>query len=53
LAGKEVSRYRHLQYLHASRDEASETCESVPYIATFIQFQLMTGARRAETLTLT
>lgn len=51
-ADETVTRYRHLQHLHASRVEAEATTNSIPYFETFIQFQLMTGARRTETLTL-
>ncbi|WP_346380655.1 site-specific integrase [Acidithiobacillus sp.] len=35
------------------RREAVQTYEHVPLLETFIHFQLMTGARRSETLTLT
>jgi len=35
------------------RHEAETTCIHLPLFETFIQFQLMTGARRSETLTLT
>ena len=35
------------------RREAEQTYQHVPLLETFIHFQLMTGARRSETLTLT
>jgi integrase len=49
--------YRHKQVIKGARQvymrEAEDTYEHVPLLETFVQFQLMTGARRSETLTLT
>ncbi|NBD06345.1 tyrosine-type recombinase/integrase [Burkholderia thailandensis] len=49
--------YRRKQVIKDARQryqaEAEETYEHIPMLETFIHFQLMTGARRSETLTLT
>ena len=49
--------YRRKQVIKGARQlymrEADGTYEHVPLLETFVQFQLMTGARRSETLTLT
>ncbi|MBJ9698438.1 site-specific integrase [Burkholderia cenocepacia] len=49
--------YRRKQVIKGARQhyqaEAEETYEHIPLLETFIHFQLMTGARRSETLTLT
>lgn len=49
--------YRRKKIVQAARqaymDEANATVEHVPLLETFVQFQLMTGARRGETLSLT
>ena len=49
--------YRRKQVVKRARQhylqEAEDTYEHVPLLETFVQFQLMTGARRSETLTLT
>lgn len=46
---KQVVKHARQHYLQAAED----TYEHVPLFETFVQFQLMTGARRSETLTLT
>ena len=46
------TRYRIWQTRREHRTEAQETWVHVPLFETFIQFQLMTGARRGETLSL-
>ena len=55
-AGDAVTVYRRKQVIKEARmlyqDKAKQTFEHVPLLETFIHFQLMTGARRAETLTL-
>ncbi|WP_345811821.1 site-specific integrase [Paraburkholderia sp. PREW-6R] len=49
--------YRRKQVIKSARQlylqEAESTYEQVPLLETFVQFQLMTAARRSETLTLT
>jgi integrase len=49
--------YRRKKIVQAARaahiDEAKETAAHVPLFETFVHFQLMTGARRGETLSLT
>jgi integrase len=49
--------YRRKQVIRNARQlylqEAENTYEHVPLLETFVHFQLMTGARRSETLTLT
>ncbi|AJX16502.1 site-specific integrase [Burkholderia ubonensis] len=49
--------YRRKQVIKGARQlymqEAEDTYEHVPLLETFANFQLMTGARRSETLTLT
>ena len=49
--------YRRKQVVKHARQlyfqEAEDTYEHVPLLETFVQFQVMTGARRSETLTLT
>ncbi len=49
--------YRHKKIIKAARakhlTQAEETYQHAPIMETFIQFQLMTGARRCETLGLT
>ena len=49
--------YRRKQVIKDARQryqaEAEQTYEHIPMLETFIHFQLMTGARRSETLTLT
>ncbi|AIV89559.1 site-specific integrase [Burkholderia pseudomallei] len=49
--------YRRKQVIKDARQryqaEAEHTYEHIPMLETFIHFQLMTGARRSETLTLT
>lgn len=46
---KQIVKDARQRYLH----EAEVTCVHLPMFETFIHFQLMTGARRSETLTLT
>lgn len=46
------SKREHRATLAMVRTEAEDTCNHVPVMAGFIQFQLMTGARRGETLKL-
>lgn len=49
--------YRRKQVIKSARQlylqEAEDTYEHIPLLETFVHFQLMTGARRSETLTLT
>ncbi|MFC4523246.1 site-specific integrase [Cupriavidus pinatubonensis] len=49
--------YRRKQVIKGARQlymqEAEDTYEHAPLLETFVNFQLMTGARRSETLTLT
>jgi integrase len=49
--------YRRKQVIKSARqrymEEAEDTFEHVPLLETFVQFQLMTAARRSETLNLT
>ena len=56
-AGGSVTKYRRLAIIKATRTayfaEAELAYTHVPWMETFIQFQLMTGARRGETLGLT
>ncbi len=56
-AGDAATIYQRKQVIKEAREhfqpEAEQTYEHVPLLETFIQFQLMTGARRSETLTLT
>lgn len=46
------SKYARMASLAKARPEAELTCNHVPVMAGFIQFQLKTGARRSETLRL-
>lgn len=46
------SKYARMASLARARPEAEATCNHVPVMAGFIQFQLKTGARRSETLKL-
>jgi integrase len=55
-AGDAATVYRRKQVIKDARklyiDEAQQNYEHIPLLETFIHFQLMTGARRSETLTL-
>ena len=56
-ADNAATTYRRKQIVKDARQrylpEAEATCRHLPLFETFIHFQLMTGARRSETLTLT
>ncbi|MFC3461255.1 MULTISPECIES: site-specific integrase [Massilia] len=56
-ADSAATTYRRKQIVKDARQrylpEAEATCRHLPLFETFIHFQLMTGARRSETLTLT
>ncbi len=56
-AGDAATIYKRKQVIKGARElyrlEAEQTYEHVPMLETFIHFQLMTAARRSETLTLT
>ncbi|WP_417069488.1 site-specific integrase [Niveibacterium terrae] len=47
------SKYGRIRARRLFMDEAEATHEHVPLLETFVHFQLMTGARRSETLSLT
>lgn len=52
LIDEATTRYRRRQTRKSHRPEAEDTYVHVPLYETFVQFQLMTGARRSETLDL-
>lgn len=47
------TKYQRLIAIQEARDAVQQGYELIPMLSTFLQFQLMTGARRSETLKLT
>lgn len=50
LAGRtQKTKYQRLSAIHDVRADAEASCDPIPLMEIFVQFQLMTGARKSET----